>query len=84
MRDKSNNREMNSITFVVQKPDGTHSKPRWRETEVRNASCPRCGRIMAVIVGDDMYSYCPRCQRYYLADYAEENDERSHSQKIQE
>jgi len=65
---ESNRSELTTLTFVVQKPDNTHSTPRWREAEVQNASCPRCGKIMVVMVGDNMYGYCPKCECYFIAD----------------
>jgi len=67
-RDKPNNRDITTITFVVQKTDGTYSKPRWRNVEVQNASCPKCGKIMAVVVGDAIYGCCLQCECYYIAD----------------
>jgi len=66
--DESNNGDITTITFVVQKPDNTQSTPRWRMVAVVNAVCPKCRKVMAVMVGDNMYGYCPHCQCYYVAE----------------
>jgi len=57
-----------TITFKVKKPGGVLSTPRWRKAEAENASCLKCGQVMVVLVGDNMYAYCPRCQCYYVAE----------------
>jgi formamidopyrimidine-DNA glycosylase len=57
-----------TITFVVRQDNNAQSTPRWRKVAVENAICPNCGQVMAVVVGDNMYGYCPRCQSYYVAD----------------
>jgi len=57
-----------TITFVVQKPDNVQSTPRWREAAVENATCIKCKQVMAVVVGESLYAYCPKCQCYYVAD----------------
>ena len=66
--DESNNGKITTITFVVKKPDNTNNTPRWRQVQVQNASCPKCRKIMMIIVGDNMYGYYPKCERYYLTD----------------
>ena len=76
---RSNNVEK-TIIFKVQKDDNVLATPTWRKVEAENADCPVCGQLMAVVIGANMYGYCPRCQCYYLAD-EEEKDEGSHSQE---
>ncbi len=66
--DESNKDKITTLTFVVKKPDGTHSTPRWREVEVQNATCPKCGKTMVVMVGEERYACFPKCDRYYVAD----------------
>ena len=64
---ESNNAET-KITFKVQNPNNSLVTPVWRKVEVGNANYPVCKKVMAVVVGDNMYGYCPQCQCYYLAD----------------
>lgn len=64
---ESNNNEITTLTFAVKKSDNAKIAPRWREVLVQNASCPKCRKIMVVVVGDNMYSYCPKCECYYMA-----------------
>jgi len=65
--DESNNGKITTLTFAVKKPDNAKNTPRWRKVQVQNASCPKCRKTMVVVVGDNMYSYCPKCECYYLA-----------------
>jgi tRNA(Ile2) C34 agmatinyltransferase TiaS len=56
------------LTFKVQ--DKTDPEkwtvPRWSEVEVENATCPKCGQTMVVIIGDVLYGFCSRCRKYYI------------------
>jgi ssDNA-binding Zn-finger/Zn-ribbon topoisomerase 1 len=40
--------------------------PKWKEVEVENATCPKCGQQMTVIIGDMLYAHCARCQKYFV------------------
>ncbi len=64
---ESNNAET-KITFKVQNPNNLLGTPVWRKVEVENANCPACRQVMAVVVGDNMYGYCPKCECYFIAD----------------
>jgi len=57
-----------TITFVVRQDNNTQSTPRWRKVAVENATCPKCKQVMAVVVGSNLYAYCPSCQCYFVAD----------------
>ncbi len=61
----SESKEMN---FQVTDNGGGVRNPRWIEVEtVKNAQCPLCAGLMAVIQGTPLYAVCFRCQKYFIA-----------------
>ena len=56
------------ISFNVKRSNGSLATPIWRKVEIENANCLAYGQVMVVMVGDNMYVYCSRCQCYCLAD----------------
>jgi Zn finger protein HypA/HybF involved in hydrogenase expression len=59
--------EEKSITFEVKKGK-VGTAPRWREVTAYNADCPKCGQLMVVISGKEIYAFCPHCRQYYVGE----------------
>jgi ssDNA-binding Zn-finger/Zn-ribbon topoisomerase 1 len=59
-----------TLSFMVKNDANEPTAPRWKEVEVENANCPRCGQTMLVILGAKgiLYAYCFECKKYHLAD----------------
>jgi hypothetical protein len=59
------------LTFKIHKGESSEIRnPRWVETEVENAECPKCHQEMIVILGFDglLYAYCPRDKKYFVGE----------------
>ena len=61
---------METLGFFVAGPRGEKKVPEWTEMESANAQCPKCQKLMVVIVGHGglLYAFCPKCQRYFRGD----------------
>ena len=61
---------MEVLGFYVAGPGGQTKSPEWTEMESANAQCPKCLKLMMVIVGHGglLYAFCPKCQKYFRGD----------------
>ena len=65
--------ETKQIEFKVQRQNPITGKlewevPRWREAEAVNVKCPLDSTVMVAVNGDPLYSWCPKCKKYFLAE----------------
>lgn len=58
------------LKFMIHEEGKPAHNPRWQPCEVENATCPRCKRIMVVVVSPatdaPLYATCTHCGQYFL------------------
>ncbi|MDP2726272.1 MAG: hypothetical protein Q8P59_01910 [Dehalococcoidia bacterium] len=60
------------LEFKIREDGKPPRDPRWQECETENTTCPRCKKMMVVVVSHHplypFYAACTHCEKYFLTE----------------